>query len=367
MIRIKYFILFATLSLFFSCEKQQDAPMISMVEPTFGPAETLVTFEGANLENIQEITFSGQPVNFNTAYNSDIALLFRVPNNVPLGDHVVEFKTSGGTTTANFRVTLDPPAIFEIVPEFASPGDVVTIKGENFFDPIRVFFFDSIEAEIVTLFPDSMEVIVPSGIEKGSVTIDANGGVALSPINFFSINPILVNDFDGNGLRSETNKWGFTGQVNENAITAVQNTNPSAIDGNYLKLTGQDDLDISWIGGAQSHFGFPGDNFTDFGITTDFNNTLLEMDVNNNGRTNTHLTLILQENDGAIGDFVHTVHLDETGWQRLSFPLNRFKNFEDKIIDPAKVKLVKIHMTDEDDSNSILEVNVDNVRFVEIL
>lgn len=364
---IKYILLFTFLVTFWTCKKDQPVPMITSVDPIFGPAETLVNFEGANLQNIEEITFSGQTVNFNTAYNSEVALLFRVPSNVPLGDHVVEFKTPGGTTNTSFKVTLEPPAIFELSPEFASPGEIVTIKGKNFFEPVEVYFFDSIQAEIVNLFPDSMEVIVPTGIEKGRVSVRANGGVALSPVNFFSINPILVNDFDGNGLRHETNKWGFIGQVNENALTAVQNTNPAPIDGNYLKLTGQDDLDIAWVGGAQSHFGFPGDDFTTFGITTDINNTLLEMDIHNNGRDNTHLLLILLEHEGLTSDFVHDIHIDWEGWERISIPLNRFSNFEDIIVDPAKIKLLKIHMTDTDDSNDLLEVNVDNIRFVEIL
>jgi len=317
---------------FMACKKDQSAPIINSVNPVFGPAETLVTFEGLNLQDIQEVTFSGQSVNFNNAYNSDVALLFRVPSNVPLGEHVVEFRTAGGTTTSNFRVTLEAPLVFKTNPEFASPGDIVNIIGKNFFEPIRVFFFDSIEAEIVTLFPDSMEVIVPEGIEKGRVTVDANGGVAFSQVNFFSVNSILVNDFDGNGLRSETLKWGFRGQINQTAATATQNMNPDPIDGNFLKLSGKDDQDEGWIGGAQSHFGFPGDTFTVF------------------------------------GDFVHDVHLDgEAGWQRLSIPLNRFKNFEGFLIDPSKVKLIKIHMTDVDDSNNPLEVNVDNVKFLEIL
>lgn len=351
----------------FGCTPDPGTPMIVSVEPDFGPAETLVTFEGSNLENIREITFSDQVVNFNTAYNSDVALFFRVPTNIPLGEHVVEITTEGGTAVTNFRVTLEAPEISEISPEFGSPGEVVTILGKNFFEPLEVYFFDSIQAEIITQTPDSLEVLVPTGIEKGRVTVSANGGVALSPVNFFSINPILVNDFDGNGVRSETNKWGFVGQVNENAGNAVQSSDPDPIDGNFLKLTGEDELDITWIGGAQSHFGFPGDDFVTFGITTNINNTLLEMDVHGNGADNTYLSLILLEHEGLTSDFVNEVHVTWEGWRRLSIPLNRFSNFEGVNVDPTKVKVIKIHMLDENDSNETLEVAVDNLRFVEIL
>jgi hypothetical protein len=364
---IKYILFLSIGLLFLSCEKDPPAPVITDVSPAFGPAGELVTFEGMNLANIREVTFSGQLANFNTAYNSDVALLFRVPTNIPLGEHEVVIKTDGGTVSTSFRITLDPPSIFSVTPEFASPGDIVTITGKNFFEPMEVYFFDSVQAEILSLFPDSMEVIVPEGIEKGKITVNANGGVATSPVNFFSVNSILVNDFDGNGIRSETNKWGFTGQIDQNAFNSVHNSNPEPISDNFLKLTGTDDLAINWIGGAQSHFGFPGDDFETFNISTDINNTLLEMDINNNGRTNTHIILILLEHEGLTSDFTHEIHVDWDGWDKISVPLNRFSNFEGVLVDPAKVKLLKVHLIDNDDSNTLLEVNIDNIRFVEIL
>ncbi|MFK7926287.1 MAG: IPT/TIG domain-containing protein, partial [Bacteroidia bacterium] len=343
-----------------ACIKDPGPPVIDVLEPVFGPAETLVVIEGQNLGDIQEITFSGQVVNFNNAYNADHALLMRIPSSVPLGEHEVIFRTPFGSVSSSFRVTLDPPEIFSVNPQPASPGEVITIYGENFFEPLEVYFFDSIQAEIVLNMPDSIRVIVPEGVEKGPITVVANGGGARSPIDFFSINRILVNDFDGDGMRPLTERWIFKGSINETNLTAVQNGNPQPIDNNYLKISGTDDLDISWIGGVQSYFGLQGDDFEDFGIRSASNNTLLELDVNNNGRNDTYVILILLENNGSPNDFAHTVHLDQPGWQRLSIPLNRFKDLNDLIVDPAKVRIVKIFLTDNDDSNNLLEVNVDN-------
>ena len=184
---------------FMACRKEAGQPVIENISPVFGPAESLITIEGINLANIQEIRFSEQVINFNTAYNADQALLLRVPTNVPLGEHVVTITTDGGEVTTNFRVTLDPPEIFNFSPESAEPGEIVTVRGKNFFEPMTVWFFDSIEAELLTLTPDSLTVLVPEGVDKGRITMFANGGLTRSPVNFFSINAILVNDFDGNG------------------------------------------------------------------------------------------------------------------------------------------------------------------------
>lgn len=350
--------------LFFSCQKNQDAPILTSIDPVFGPEETLITFEGMNLANIETMTFSGEIVNFNTAYNSDVALLFRIPESMPLGEHEVVITTPGGSVTTNFRKTKEAPEIFSLSPESGGIGEVITIKGKNFFEPLQVWFTDSVPANIVFHSPDSMEVEVPEGVEKGRITLSANGGLAFSPKQFFSVNPILINDFDGNGLRSETNKWIFRGSLNQNAMNAVQNSNPLPIDGNYLKVSGKDDLGIGWIGGPENN---AADGFESYGITTTPNNTLFEMDIHNNGRLNTHVILILKEKDGSFNDFTHTIPIDKEGWRRISLPLNRFTDLDNVIVDPSKINIIKIHLVDENDSDEILEVNIDNLRFTEIL
>jgi hypothetical protein len=348
-----------------ACKKKPDVPTITVITPEYGPEETLVTIEGENLAEISQVRFSGQPINFNTAYNSDVALLFRVPDNVPVGPHVVELVTKGGIAVTNFRITLDPPQVFSVVPEFASPGEVVSIYGRNFYDPVSVFFHDSVASEIVFKSTDSLRVKVPVGATKGKITVVANGGDTLSPSPFFSRRLILVNDFDGNGTRKETNKWVFVGSVQQNAGNAVQNTNPAPLSGNFLKLTGKDDLNISWIGGAQNHFGFPGDMFSNFGIESTNENTLLQVDLNSNGKTKTHILVILLENGGSNNDFTYKLAVDWNGWKQVSIPLTRFTDLNGLPVNPAKVKVVKFHLIDELDSNSLLEVNVDNVKFLE--
>lgn len=348
-----------------SCRKDVGTPVITSVSPEFGPVETLVTIEGANLADIQQITFNDQIINFNTAYNADNALLMRIPTDVPLGDYVVTLRTEGGEVKTNFRVSEDVPEVFSFAPASAAVGEEVVIKGENFFEPLQVWFFDSIPANIVTFSADSIVVQVPSGVEKGRISLQANGGFTRSPINFFTVNPILVNDFDGNGSRAETDKWIFVGGIDQNKNNAVQNRLPEPLDGFYLKLSGRDDLDISWIGGAENHTWDPA--FETFEITTDANNTLLEMDLNNNGRKQTNLILVLLEKDGSPNDFTYSLQVDWTGWQQLSVPLNRFQDIGGFIVDPTKVKTLKIHLIDAADSNEKLEVNVDNIRFLEIL
>lgn len=357
---------FALAVLVFSACKKPEAPSLLSIDPVFGPEGTLVTIEGENMADIITMKFSGQVVNFNNAYNSDNALLFRVPGNVPLGDHVIELETEGGIVTTDFKVTLDPPEIYGFEPESAAPGEVITIYGENFFDPLTVHFFDSIQATIITSSEDSINVIVPSGVEKGFIRVDANGGFAFSPIQFFSTRTILVNDFDGNGVRAETPSWTFDGFVDQDASNLVHNMDPLPYDNNYIKLTGTDNLNIGWIGGVGNNFQDVA-VFENFGITTDLNNTLIEMEMNSNGTENTYIILVLKERGGSGNDFSHTFKVDWEGWRTVSFPLSRFKDLNEILVDPANVMTVRVHLNNTDGISQSLEVNVDNIRFVEIL
>ncbi len=361
---ILYFLLLLTV-LATGCKKDP-APALLAVYPDFGPPETLVTFEGSNLANIISLKFSDQVVNFNTAFNSENALLFRIPNNIPLGEHIVTIETEGGSVTTNFTVTKEPPEIFSIFPESASEGEEITIYGEHFFEPVDLWFHDSIKAEITLLMDDSLKVIVPEGAQKGFLSMWANGGHTYSPVRFFSTNTILVNDFDGNGVRSNTESWIFEGFVNENGSNAVQNANPDPFEGNFLKLTGTDDLEIGWLGGAASN-SQDVDVFETFDITADANNALIEMEINSNGSEVTHVILVLLERDGSTNDFTHTFKIDWEGWRKVSFPLNRFKDLGGIIIDPQKVKTIKVHLNNSENSNLLLEANIDNIRIVEIL
>jgi hypothetical protein len=357
----------AVFFLFSNCGKKPGVPEITKISPIYGPAETLVTIEGVNLAGIKEITFSGQIINFNRAFNADNALLMRIPKDVPLGEHDVIITTNGGSVMTHFRVTLKPPEIFKVVPESAAPGETVTIYGKNFYEPLKIYFFDSLQAQIVGYTPDSIvKVVVPVGTKKGQIRLDSNGQDTLSPVDFFLQNTIWVNDFEGNGLRSQTNKWIFVGSINQTAANAVQNTNPAPINNNFLKLSGKDNTNIKWVGGAQNNFGFPGDPFANFGITSTPDNTLLKMDINNNGKDKTYIILILLENGGSNNDFTYKIPVDWSGWKPISVPLNRFKDLNGIPVDPAKVKVLKIHLIDEEATKQQMEVNVDNIRFLEV-
>lgn len=357
--------LFFGIILLTSACRKGDPPVVLEFTPEFGSAETLITLKGENFDDLVELNFNDDvPADFNPSFGTENALLFRVPLNAPLGENNVKVKTLHGETTFPFRVTLLPPEVADFYPKSANTGDLVYILGENFFEPLEILFFDSIPGQVLFASEDSIAVQVPEGVEKGRIKVKANGGSSFTSEVFFTTQEILVNDFDGNGVRSNTDLWRFYGNIDQNASTAIHNSNPEPINDNFLKISGVDPGSI-WIGGTENHSNDI-NVFENFGIESDINNTFLELDVNNNGAKDTHLILVLGERNGSFNDFTETLHLDEDGWVNYRLPLNRFTDIDGANIDPSKIRVVKLHLYNELGVTNKLEANVDNLKFIQI-
>lgn len=353
-------------TLLHSCS-EGEAPVVNSFTPDFGPAETLITVTGSNFDGLEVLNFNEDvPADYNPSFGTNTALLFRVPEDAPLGENNITLITPDGTTSFPFRVTLKAPSVFDFNPKSANACDYVSITGKNFFEPLVVLFVDSIAGEIVYAQEDSLVVKVPEGVERGRIKVKANGGSSITPEFFFSTSDILVNDFDGNGERAETNRWLFYGNLNQDSNTAISNQNPEPLDGNFLKLSGTDTGGI-WIGGAESHSNAQGDNFDVFDISSDINNTYVEMDINSNGRSDTHVIIVLAERNGSPNDFTQTIAVDWEGWKKVSIPFNRFADISGSIPNPQKIRTIKLHLYNEAGSSSPLEINVDNIKFIETL
>ena len=356
--------LFCMILLLVGCS-EVEKPALTTFKPLFGPEETLITVEGMHFETVEYISFDENvPANFNPSFGTDNALLFRVPPNAILGENTVRIGTEGGEVTFPFRVTLLPPEVKDFSPKSANEGAVVSIVGENFFEPLEVLFFDSIPGTILFASEDSLAVEVPAGVEKGQIKVKANGGASFTNEVFFSTTDILVNDFDGNGLRANTNMWLFYGNIDQNAFNAVHSSNPNPIDGDFLKISGKDPGTV-WVGGAENH-SWDTEVFDVFPISSDINNTFLDVDLNSNGQDKTYLIIVLVERGGSNNDFTQTILVDWDGWDNLSIPINRFKDIDGKTIDPQKIRAVKLHLFNESLTSQTLEINVDNLKFVQI-
>lgn len=362
--QIKFTIVVFVAVVISSCSTPE--PTLLQYSPEFGPPETLITVEGENFSSIHTLDFdNGVPADFNPSYGSDHALLFRVPENAPLGDNLITIGTDGGEIKLPFKVTLEAPLVLDFYPTSAPIGGEVTILGENFFDPLIVLFEDSIAADIAFQSPDSLVVIVPNGASKGFIKLKANGGVSSTNKNFTPTKDILISDFDGEGVHGDIATWLFYGNINEDASTAIQNSEPEGISGSFMKISSKESTPI-WIGGTE-HPSFNPDEFDTYDINSDLNNTFLEFDATNNGQNLTVVSIILKQRNGSPFDFSANIEIENDSWTKYSLPLNRFKDIDGLTIDPQDIKLVKLHLVNPDNETDNMEINIDNLKFVEVL
>ncbi len=359
-------LLLAVLALSLTSCEDPEQPVITSVSPGFAPADSLVIIQGSNLGEIRSLRFDGQLVNFNTSYNSDVALLFRVPRNIAAAEYTATLETDGGTVTFPFRVSRPAPQIVSILEETGRIGSIITIVGKNFFDPLTVYMkaeVDTLPAEIVTATEDTIRVRIPETAKLGYVYVKANGGLARSPKRFEVVNSLLVNDFDGNGLRADVSRWLLQGTLDQTLATVVQSSNPAPISGQFLKLSGRDAARQGFIGSIRT----PTAGVEPFGITTDVNQTLLEFDINNNGKKDTRIIIVLRERDGSTNDFTRELAVDGDGWIHQSQPLSRFTDLNGFQIDPAKLVSVRFILFDTNKTGKPFEINIDNLTLSEIL
>ena len=82
-----------------SCKKEiHVTPSASKISPDSAAGGALLTITGSGLRNIESVVFDlgNVPVAFNPNFNTDNAVLFRVPTDANVGDQHIVFTTTSG-------------------------------------------------------------------------------------------------------------------------------------------------------------------------------------------------------------------------------------------------------------------------------
>ena len=383
-----YFVALLPILLLFTACPQDEEPMFLSVEPEFGSEGQLIVLKGENIGEIRELLFNGKPIPFNTAYNSDVALLFRIPMETPLGPTTVTVRTDGGSFEFPFLVSELPPIIKTFSPRNGSPGDTICVFGENFFDPPLMVWFrtgempmdetvrqDSVASEpfFVNETKDTMKVVVPEGAGTGPLVVEANGGVAEVNVNYFAFRRVLITDFDGNGARGDNSALRTQGFFEQMGIDQhIQSSNPTPIDGNFLKMSGRPTNSSGIIGlietsSAQSDT---------FDISAPLNRSFIEMDVNSSGVAGGILRVSFRElagdanPEGRTRPFTNDIRLPETrGWKTIRLPLVQFTQTNGGPVNPGFINRIQFVLVGDTGPNGTernrAQVAIDNVNFVE--
>ncbi|MHA6247456.1 glycan-binding surface protein [Pontibacter sp. CAU 1760] len=207
------FIAFAMTGIFAGCSEDEDLPnngkpTVSYIRVTRPDASdslvakagqgNMVAIMGQNLGKARELWFNDQQAVLTPTFITNTTIISRVPTNIPnnITNQMKIIFANGDSLLHDFVVDISEPVITRMQSEYVNTGEVATISGNFFYEPVKVTFTGGVEGEVVTLEDNLIEVRVPEGAQPGPITVTTNFGETESDF-WFRDNRNIIASFDG--------------------------------------------------------------------------------------------------------------------------------------------------------------------------
>lgn len=237
------FMALAVVSIYTSCKKDDlpngGEPRIRYVRITSPQSKDsllvgagqgqLIAIIGENLQDAVEIWFNDQRAVLTPTYITSNSILVSVPSRIPLDvtNKMRILFSNGKELTHNFEVQISAPIVSSMVSEYVNGGDIATIRGNYFYEPLTVTFPGGINGEIVDVEDNLIQVRVPDGTNSGPITVKTNFGETESEFWFRDNRNIFISGDPHEGW------WGTY------LVTNPAAGGPAKINGNYYRFTKQ--------------------------------------------------------------------------------------------------------------------------------
>ncbi|WP_157976264.1 glycan-binding surface protein [Lewinella sp. IMCC34191] len=338
-------------AVFLGCEKDDlidgGRPSIEYVRVTTPEASdslvvsafqgSLVAIIGNNLGGTVEVWFNDLMADLNPVYVTDQSILVSVPSDVPteVTNQIRLQFADGGSLSYAFEVDISEPEINSMKSEYVFDGDVATIYGNYFYEPITVTFTGGLEGEVLPATTEDgqiLRVVVPEGAEAGPISVSTNFGTTESDFWFRDDRNII--------LSSDP----FTGWWNIDYVvepSEVGPGDPASINGNYIRVN---KMIGAWewtevAGGAADAVGEVARNFPDEAIQ-DPQDYFLKFEVNtvkpyNNNIVRFNFGLPSEVNEAY---FWQPPYDSQGEWETVAIPLEQvFSAYSNEGVTPVVI------------------------------
>ncbi|MDR0575576.1 MAG: glycan-binding surface protein [Tannerella sp.] len=254
------------ISILFACEDKDDGdtggkPVVRYVRPCDAAvSDSLLTSAylgneiaiiGENLAGVNAIFFNDQKAKLNPQFVTNTSIIVTIPNRIPnVKQDIIKLCTRTDTLIyPGFETKVPAPTVNSMTCEFVEDGDIAYIQGLYFVNdggsPLKVYFVDDVEGEIMSSDLNNIAVKVPVGAQTGPVTVESVYGKTESTL-WFRDNRNIILDFNNGHYPDYDYFFGWHGG------SGVSTDN--GINGNYLILgDGSEMADDTW---NDSKFGF---------------------------------------------------------------------------------------------------------------
>jgi hypothetical protein len=186
----------------------------------------LIAIVGENLQNAVEVWFNDQKANLTSTYITNTTILVVVPTPIPkdvTNKLKIIFK-DGYVLLHDFVVQISEPYVASMVSEFVNEGDIATIRGDFFYEPLTVTFTGGVKGELVSVKDQLLQVRVPAGAQPGPITVKTNFGETKSNFWFRDDRNHFIDSDPYEG-------WWNSSYV----VTNPGQGDPPKISGNYIR------------------------------------------------------------------------------------------------------------------------------------
>jgi IPT/TIG domain len=249
-----------------SCTKKNSVnPTISTISPGKGSGGDIVTLTGSGLANIKTAVFDlgDVPVAFNPNFNTDKAVIFRVPAAANVGDQHIVFTTFSGYQFSVKFTILPIPSFTSVFPSEWSAGNTVTITG-NYLGTVNhvAFSASSDTATIVSETPTQLVVTMPaSSVTNTKLVVTNDVGTSTSNFSLLNMDQELIFFTESFGSKMQDWSWDNSSSSTDFAVSGTRSLKEvfSAGGGQGLSFHYDDTLTLSnyqylsfWVKGGSA-------------------------------------------------------------------------------------------------------------------
>ncbi|MCW3091208.1 MAG: hypothetical protein JWP81_2277 [Ferruginibacter sp.] len=188
----------------------------------------LIAIVGENLQDAVQVWFNDKQANLTPTYVTSTSILVSVPSPIPvvISNKLKIFFSNGDSLLYNFEVQISKPVVNNMLCEFGNVGDIATIRGDYFYQPLTVKFTGGVVGQLESVEDKIIKVRVPAGAQPGPITVTTNFGVTESDFWFRDNRNIFISSDPYEG-------WWNASYV----VTNPGPTDPPKINGNYIRVT----------------------------------------------------------------------------------------------------------------------------------
>ncbi len=251
-----------------SCTKDVHVtPTLKTITPDSAAGNTVITLTGSGLKDIQSAVFDlgNVPIAFNTNFNTDGAVIFRVPSGANVGtQHIVFTNSSGYQFSVPFTV-LAVPTLESAFPTEWEAGNTVTITGNYLQTANHVSLVGTSDTgTIISATATQLIIKMPaSSVPSAKLTVSNNAGSSTTTFSLINMDQqikFFTEDY-GPGMQdwswdnsSKSTAYAVSGTVSlKEVFTAGGSQGMSFHSDNVLNLSNYQSLSL-WIrGGANDN------------------------------------------------------------------------------------------------------------------